>query len=154
MVSKVSIIFSVKSKIDCPANVATFCTKCPDSSTKLSSIGSLYSWALIRWAGLNSGLILKIQLSVTVSIVDSPKIGIGLLIIGRIIFFPICFLYLLSFEWTITPTSEKKLIISSTITVSTSFLVSTKHLISSTTWGSVLRSISSVFTILWFEISR
>jgi hypothetical protein len=89
-----------------------------------------------------------------VSILFEERIGIGLLITGTIMFLPICFLYLLSFECTTTATSEKKSVGSSITRGKTSFFVSTKHLIVSFIHSSSLRSIASSSTILCVLISQ
>jgi hypothetical protein len=66
-------------------------------STKSSVVESHNSLTFSNDSSLSNGFTLRIPLSLMVSIVLDERIGIGLLIIGKIIFLPICFLYLLSF---------------------------------------------------------
>jgi hypothetical protein len=83
-----------------------------------------------------------------VSILVDARIGIALLITGTMIFFPICFLYLLSFECTIMATSDRNTVGSLTTRGNTSFLVSTKHFTVSFEPSSSLHSIASSSIIL------
>ena len=130
-----------------------FCTKSscklPFSSIMFSSIGSQSSFTFSKCWGDKRGLIRTIPLFFSVSTPSAQRIGIFLLIIGRIIFLPINFLYLLSLLCTTTATSEKNVVKSSTTRVKTSPFASTKHLICKRGCSSSFQMICSACTGVW-----